>query len=506
MHGSGDPVVSRRALLWNAIANSAAFIAQLGVAFFLAPLLVRYLGRERYGIWSFVESILAYFTLFDLGIAATLVRFVPKFRAENDGNSLTKIVSACLLVFTCAGIVVLIIGAVVFVLVMNASTVIPAELGGESQQLAAIALISLAMSLPLSIFPAMLDGLGRSAAKSAVRTMFLFARLAGTLAAVYCNGNLAALAVVQAATVLGENLVLLFLVRRWIPDLKFVPWRTDRATLKLIRGYSVDSFLAMLAGRISFKTDAIVIGLCGYLGLIPFFDMPSRLVEYAKNLIRSATTTLTPAFSALEAKSDRSAIRSLFLNGSRYALYLSLPIYLAFLLFGGEFLKLWLGDDLYRVHGEPVLWALGSVLPVAMLQSVAARVLYGTGEIRRFARLMLLEAGLNLALSLVLIGPLGITGVAIGTALPNLVISLVVILQVCRKLELNDSTFFRETLLAPLVVVVALVPTWLGLQHIFPPTTRWNYAALIAAGVAVGALLTVALEQGRQRLHPAAKS
>ncbi|HEV3143152.1 MAG TPA: hypothetical protein VGZ47_04630, partial [Gemmataceae bacterium] len=62
-----DPALtSRRRLALNALMNGLAFIAQLAVAFFLAPLLLHHLGRERYGAWSFVESFLAYFTLFDL--------------------------------------------------------------------------------------------------------------------------------------------------------------------------------------------------------------------------------------------------------------------------------------------------------------------------------------------------------------------------------------------------------------------------------------------------------
>lgn len=492
-------MTSRRTLVWNAATNGLAFVAQLAVAFFLAPLLVRHLGRERYGIWSFVESFLAYFTLFDLGIAATLVRFVPKCRAENDHQSLNKIVSACLLVFTLAGAAVLLLGAGTFALVLHVSDKIPAHLLHETELLSAVAVASLALTLPLSIFPAILDGLGRTSVKSAVRTSFLFARVAATVGVLYWNGNLVALAVVQAVSVLAENVTLLILVRWLLPHLRPAPWRTDRATLRLIRGYSVDSFLAMVAGRISFKTDAIVIGLCGQFGMIPFFDMPARLVEYAKNLVRSVTTTLTPAFSALEAKSDRNAMRSLFLNGSRYALYLSLPIYVAFLLFGGEFLELWLGDAAFRIHGQPVLWILGSVLPVAMMQSVAARVLYGIGEIRRFARLMLLEAVINLGLSVLLVRPFGITGVALGTTVPNLIFCLVVILQVCRKLELDDRTYFRQALLRPLLMIAVLLPAWLGVAEMLPPTTRMQYAGLIAIGTAAAGLFVLLLERRQLR-------
>src|SRR6516165_10423804 len=110
--------LSRRTLILNAAVNGLAFVAQLVVAFFLAPMLVRYLGRERYGVWSFVESFLAYFTLLDLGIAATLVRYVPKCRAAGDAGLLERVVSACLLVFCLAGFAVIVLGSAVFAIVL----------------------------------------------------------------------------------------------------------------------------------------------------------------------------------------------------------------------------------------------------------------------------------------------------------------------------------------------------------------------------------------------------
>src|SRR5438105_3642902 len=123
-----DPAVSRRGLLISAATSGLAFIAQLAVAFVLAPMLLRYFGRERYGVWSFVESFLAYFTLFDLGISATLVRYVPKCRADGDVGLLDRVVSACLLVFSIAGVVVVLLGAAVFSIVLFTSAKVPAHL------------------------------------------------------------------------------------------------------------------------------------------------------------------------------------------------------------------------------------------------------------------------------------------------------------------------------------------------------------------------------------------
>src|SRR5215213_9671799 len=103
-------VRSPRSLLLGAVTNWAAFAATLLVGFFLAPYLIRGLGDARYGVWCVVESVLAYFTLFDLGIAACLVRFVAKYHATDERHELNKLVSACLAVFTVAAGCVLVLG------------------------------------------------------------------------------------------------------------------------------------------------------------------------------------------------------------------------------------------------------------------------------------------------------------------------------------------------------------------------------------------------------------
>src|SRR5947208_10019162 len=100
-----------RSLAVGAATNWVAFAATLFVAFFLAPYLVRGLGDARYGVWCVVEAVLAYFTLFDLGIAACLVRFVARYHTTDQRSELNRIVSECLAVFAAADGCVLLIGA-----------------------------------------------------------------------------------------------------------------------------------------------------------------------------------------------------------------------------------------------------------------------------------------------------------------------------------------------------------------------------------------------------------
>src|SRR5260370_37397757 len=98
--------MTNRQIVANAVANWIGFAVQLVVAFFISPILVHGLGAPRYGVWSLVESILAYLMLFDLGVAASVVRYIARFEANGDQDRLNRIFSTSLCIFAAAGLIV----------------------------------------------------------------------------------------------------------------------------------------------------------------------------------------------------------------------------------------------------------------------------------------------------------------------------------------------------------------------------------------------------------------
>src|SRR5947199_10659761 len=105
-------LTSKRALAVNAASNTLGLLAQLAVSFVMAPIVLRALGDARNGVWTFVESFLAYLMLFDLGIAASLVRFVPRHVANTDRAGLNRGFSACLTFFVGLAAVAFVAGVV----------------------------------------------------------------------------------------------------------------------------------------------------------------------------------------------------------------------------------------------------------------------------------------------------------------------------------------------------------------------------------------------------------
>lgn len=483
----------QRRYLFSAVTNWLAFAATLLVAFFLSPYLIGKLGDSRYGVWVFVESILAYFTLFDLGIAAGVVRFTAKFHAEKNQHELNRLASACLALFLGLGVLAFLLGFALtplFAPMMSKSGMPPDEIATFTL----LMLGNLALSLPLSVFPSMLDGLERFAAKSLVRIVFLAGRTVAIVMLMERDQSLIGLAVIFTIGTLAENSVMALLCWKYIPCLRCGLRFVDREMLRRVKGYSLDAFMAMIAGRVSVQSGAIIIGIFLSAPEITWFAIALRLVEFAKALLRSATTTLTPAISSLEAAGDVDAIRRVLLKGTRWVLYLILPVHVGLIVFGKPFLTIWLGSPEYATRCYPALVILSATLSLVVAQSVASRILYGMGRLRLFALMALGEAALNLGLCLLLVGSLGILGIAWASAIPNLMFCVFVIGYACRTLGLGWREYLGATWIRPLGVVIVPIAIWSSGWNV----AGWGSLALaILAGLMPYALAVAALERKR---------
>ncbi len=448
----------RMSFLAGAASNWLAFAATLAVSFFLTPHLIADLGKPRYDVWCVVESVLAYFTLLDLGVAVCLVRFVARHRAAADQDGLNRIASASLAVFLAAAAAAVTVGVPVL-LALAPALDDKVEGDGDVLPFMLLMLVNLAASLPLGVFPTILDGLEKFTTKSLIRLASLAVRTAGIVWCLTHTTGLFPLAVVYTATNAVEHLAMAVACHRALPGLRFRRRFVDRATLHQVRGGSVDAFLAMLAGRITVQTGAIVIGLFLPGGQVTFFATAARLVEYAKSLLRTVTGTLTPGVSAMESRGDHAGIRQLYLAATKWVLYLVLPIHIGLLFFGRPFLARWVGVE-FVAGSYPALVVLSTTLTIGVVQSVASRFLYGLGRLRLYARLALLDAAANVLLTAILIGPFGVVGVAIAVAVPNVAFCVVVLIHAAKQLGVTGREYLTACV-RPLALSLVPLTIWL---------------------------------------------
>jgi len=168
---------------------------------------------------------------------------------------------------------------------------------------------------------------------------------AGFLVAVLEHGGgVVELAAVSLALTVVKAGVFARVALRSLPALHLAPRHADCATLRLIGGYSLRAFVIMIAGRIEYRSDALVIGAFLAPRHITYFCIAARLTESAKDALRVVTAALTPAISALDARGRRDEIQAIYLGVTRGVLWVVLPIVCGLIVLGKPFLAVWAED------------------------------------------------------------------------------------------------------------------------------------------------------------------
>jgi O-antigen/teichoic acid export membrane protein len=155
---------------------------------------------------------------------------------------------------------------------------------------------------------------------------------------------------------------------------------------------------------------------------------------------------------------------------------------------GPRFIAFWIGPEYEHTSGPVLQILMASSFVFMPARGVALPILMGVGR-PKLATLAFLAAGvLNLVMSLLLAGPFGLIGVAVGTAVPNVLLAIVIVTLACRELQITVRQYLgyvvpRATLGALPVLALLL---WFKLQWQVSGLTE-----LAAAGVAMGMLFAV---------------
>src|ERR1700680_4423392 len=125
--------------------------------FFLSPFILHKLGDDAFSLWVLVFSITGYYGLLDLGIRSSIVRYVAKFTATQDADKLRRFLSTSVAFYAIASLVVFLLTGIGFFHLQSLFKIPPSFLG-SARVLFALAGTGVALSFPLSVFAAVLEG------------------------------------------------------------------------------------------------------------------------------------------------------------------------------------------------------------------------------------------------------------------------------------------------------------------------------------------------------------
>lgn len=454
----------------SAAANWAVTVSTLVVSYFLAPFLVHRLGNTEYGVWVLVLSITSNLYLLDVGLRSSVLRFVSRAHAVKNHEEASRVVSAAFWVRLRIGGVTLLL-AIILSLLFPKVFHVPEPLETSAQKALVIIGVTICLSMPMSAIGAVLSALNRYDLQSYVSLLQLAVRVGGVVLVLFQGKGILAIAVCElAASLVGHSLTII-IARTVYPELQIHMGTPSREVLRPLWSYGSYSFILLVSMQLIYQTDNLIVGACISTVAVTLYSIGNSLCRYTQQLFSALTNTFVSAASVYEATDSQLHLRTLYLNGTRIIMALSLPLLVTLIVRSHTFIGLWMGPQYSRPSGA-VATVLVIALTLSLLNSTASSIAIGIGRHKAVAIWTIVEALSNVLLSILLARKVGLIGVALGTLIPSIIVNLVLWPYFIPRIVGVVRTEILHRILIPAIICATpfIIASWLMDTHA-PPRT-----------------------------------
>ncbi|MEO2046803.1 MAG: oligosaccharide flippase family protein [Pirellulales bacterium] len=497
-----------KSILWNIMSNLSGFSVHAVVIFFLTPFVLHQLGDIRYGLWILTLSVTGHYGLLSLGLRGGINQYLTRYLANRDYTRMNGVASTAFIVLFVVGVVVVVVSILV-ALSLPYWVEIPAGLTDDIVWSLLIIGISSGIQMPLHVFSAIFPAAQRFDVTNAVE---IITRLlsAGLIYFFVSSGyGLVGLSLATVSADFFGHFLRWRLAHKIIPDLKLSTNSYSQSQLKEMMSYGIWSFVIAVAASLFIGADALVIGAIMPVTAVAFYSLGAGLVRQLEGALRPIDQVFCPVATALDAEKDAISIRSMYLKASRLTMLALSVASVPAGLWANDFYRLWVGER-YLLGDEfasvaVVFHILLAAMVARLIPAVGVQILLAIRRVKLLAIISIVEAGVNVAISIVLAYRYGLVGVALGTLISALLFRTVVVpWLVGRELKVPTRTFFIEAMLRPLLVSILLTLILVLFKSNIPPATSLSNLALsgLVAGISgLGLAFTIGLRREERQQY-----
>ena len=480
-----------RNTLWNLLGQGAPLL----VAGVSIPILIHYLGTDRFGVLTLAWVIIGYFSLFDLGLGRALTQLVAhRLGADQHEGTPALVWTALLLMFALGCVGTLILGLLSLWLVTSVLK-IPASLQGESLH----AFWVLAAAIPVVISTTGLRGVleahQRFGLSNAVRVPSGFFTYLGPVLVLPFSRSLFWVVAVLMVGRIVSGLAYLVLCIRIMPTLRKVA--LDRQTVGPLFRFGGWMTVSNVVGPLMTYMDRFLIGAVISIAAVAYYATPYEMVTKLLVIPGAIAGVLFPAFST-SFVSDRIRTALLMSRGIKYLFLALFPFSLAIVALAHPGLTAWLGAA-FAGHSTRVLQLLAVGVFFNSLAQIPFALVQGAGRPDLSAKLHLIELPLYLALLWFAVGAFGIEGAAMAWTVRAALDMLVLFVLAFRLIPTQQESIRRMVLALGAALAVFAIA---GLTNRLALQLAWLFVALLGFAL-VGWFRILSPEErafGRRRL------
>jgi len=446
--------------------NWAVTIVTVLALYLLTPFTLHTLGVDAYGTWILITSMNGYLGLLVLGVPMASVRYFSQHIAKGDARGLNEAIGSCTGLYLLLGLIALVVGLALYAFFTLYG--IPTPLHTDAREAFAVMVVFVAVGFVALLPDGILAAHGDFVPRNIIRLVTLLLRVGLTVGLLTLKASLTVLALVQLACLAIDFSLCWLLIRRRHPSVRLGIAGFNWGVVRKIFAFSMYVLVLQAGARLAFETDSMVIGAFMDVRSIPHFTVANSLIIYLMEFVVAIAAVVMPTATHLQTLGKLGELREIFLKWSKIALSLTLMAGLFLFVLGPRFIAWWVGPEFERSAGPVLQILMISYVIFLPVRGVALPILMGLGKPRLPTFAFLATGLLNLGLSILLVGPLGIPGVALGTAIPNVLFAGFVLVLACRELGTPVSEYLRyvvpRALLGALPVLALLLWFKLGLE------------------------------------------
>jgi O-antigen/teichoic acid export membrane protein len=361
-----------RTIALSALSGTAQRVVQILGMLLVTPLLLTALGRDQFGVWGAVTSLLWMTGLADLGIGFPLITHIA--RSQSVGGD--KLAGAFVAAAATITLLPLVSG-------LMAAILIAASSRGHGP-LYAIAIAALALNAPLGLANRIWVGLHKAYVANAwdlLQALLYFALLT---MATYGGATLTALVGLPYLALVLSNLGSTVLLFARYPQLRPFELAAARTAIRIMMREAAMYLALMAAGLLAIWCDNLIAVYLLGEGDSAVISVALRIGLGGMALLDAAATPYWPEFAESLASNDTNRIRQLLISGTVIITAAAICGAATIVHFGQPLLRLWLGDRL--TIPMDVLWALAAWLVVQSMGKAASLLMNARSEISFQAR------------------------------------------------------------------------------------------------------------------------
>lgn len=472
-----------------------------GIAVF--PILLRAIGKEKYGLFVLFLTYSAngIYSFLDLGLRGSAVKYIAEDNALGNTEGVLKIINTIfsfLLLATAASVAV---NIVIYLFFLDGWL---ASLSHEVVKYKYLFYVFTCFNVVFFIRTALdsfLDGFQRIDDSSKAMMAQGILLMAGTcVIAIYFTAR--AFELYVYFVLLLEALTVLYLTiacKRVFPQFRFSASMASRETFRRIQGLGMNFFVNRLNGVAFSQAPRIILGAYS-ISTLAEFDIVFKFSNLMKLSMGSINRAIFPLTSGHHAERNYDKIKTTFVLSTLFSTAFASAIAVFIMVFPDKLLYFWLKDPSYQnlagVLAYSVIWAF----PVSFIN--AGSVMLGAvNEIRRAVAWTAAGTVLSVASAVWLVDVWGLYGMFTALFIASLFPVPVYFILIKEKLQIPYKTIGSSVLLRSFIIIASLTAICLAGRYVF---VMDSLGKMLATGMIVllasGLMSILLLSKGERAL------